>query len=292
MKMRVMTTMTLAGLLGLSAGGALCQGPAASAAAMTPAQAQMRSRLAKAYQFKEKGKPAEAIAAFRNVLRTDPGNSEAIMELGYLHAGLKQWPAAAKYLKQASEQDPGSMRLRMDLAYARSAMGDEAGAAEQFRAVAAEPGEFQQRAREALAALGAGAEAASRASQRRIVNEGWAALRRGDRANARRKFEQALAKDPKDAGVLKQVGFLDLHDGKMEAAVRNFETARALDAGDHFIALQLGYLYDRMGDKERSREAFTAALASPDEKIHAAAETALRGTAGAAPKTEPALPAL
>lgn len=290
--MRVMTTMTLAGLLGLAAGEGRCQGQAASAAAMTPAQARMRSRLAKAYQSKEQGRPAEAIAAFKNVLRTDPGNSEAIMELGYLHASLKQWPAAAKYLRQASEQDPGNMRLRMDLAYARSAMGDEAGAAESFRAVAAETGEFQQKAREALAALGAGAEATARAGHRRIVNEGWAALRRGDRAVARRKFEQALAKDSKDAGVLKQVGFLDLHDGKMESAVRRFETARALDANDHFIALQLGYLYDRLGEKDRSREAFTAALASPDEKIHAAAQEALRGTAAAAPKKEPAHPAL
>lgn len=287
--MKTILTMTAAAfLLAAGAAGAAAQGAQAPQA---PAQAQMRSRLAKAYELKEKNKPADAIAAFRQVLRTDPGNTEAIIELAYLHAGLRQWPAAAKYLRQASMQDPGNMRLRMDLAHALSAVDDAAGAAEQFRVVAAEPGEFQEKARQALSTLGAGAQAQQRAGYRKTVNEGWAALRRGDRAGARRKFEQALAMDPKDAGVIKQVGFLDLHDGKMEAAVRNFETARALDSGDHFIALQLGYLYERMGDKERSREAFTSAMASPDEKIHAAARAALRETAGTAPRGQ-AKPAL
>lgn len=282
-------TMTAAALLAL-AGGALAQAPV-DPAAVGPARAQMRSRLAKAYQLKERDKAPEAIAAFRSVLRADPGNSEAIIELGYLHAGLKQWPVAAKYLGQASAQDPGNLRLRMDLGYARAALNDPAGAAEQFRVVAAEPGEFQERARKELQSLGAEAQAQSRTGHRKTVNEGWAALRRGDRAGARRKFEQALALEPKDAGVLKQVGFLDLHDGKVESAVRNFETARSLDAGDHFIALQLGYLYDRMGEKARSRDAFISALASPDEKIHAAAKAALRDAGGAMPKAD-AKPAL
>lgn len=286
--MTLVTTMTAALLLA-TAGGASAQG--ASAGAPVAGAAQMRSRLAKAYQLKERNKPAEAIEAFRQVLRTDPGNTEAIIELAYLHAGLRQWQAAAKYLRHATLQDPGNMRLRMDLAHALSSLDDGAGAAEQFRVVAAVPGEFQEKAREALAVLGAGAQAPARAGHRKTVNEGWAALRRGDRVGARRKFEQALAIDPKDAGVIKQVGFLDLHDGKMEAAVRNFETARALDGNDHFIALQLGYLYERMGDKERSREAFTSAMASPDEKIHAAARAALRETAGTAPRGQ-AKPAL
>lgn len=288
--MRV-TTMTLAALLGLAAVEAYSQGVAPAATAMTPSQAQMRSKLARAYQLKEKSKPLQAIAAFKTVLKTDPGNSEAIVELGYLYAGMKQWPAAAKYFKQAVDQDPGNMRLRMDLAYARAGMRNFSGAAEEFRVVANEPGEFQQRAKEALDAMGAEAQAGANAGHRKTVSEGWAALRRGDRPTARRKFEAALKADPKDAAVLKQVGFLDLQDGRMPEAVKKFEMARELDSSDYFIALQLGYLYERMNKKEEARGAFTAAMSSPDEKIRAAAKAALAPVAPAAPSIPASAPA-
>lgn len=293
MMMRVMMVMTMTmtmTLLGLEVHDACSQGTASTA--MSPMQAQTRSKMARAYQLKERGRREDAISVFKTVLKTDPGNSEALVELGYLYASLKQWPAAAKYLKLAVEQDPGNIRLRMDLGHVRASMKDFAGAAEQFRVAANEPGEFQVKAQEALSAMGANAQVSVHAGQRKMIGEGWSALRRGDRATARRKFEAALENDSSDASIIKQVGFLNLQDGRMNEAIDKFEAARALDAKDHFIALQLGYLYERVNKKERARDAFTAALASPDEKIRAAAQTALASSSAGASSTATSDPSL
>jgi tetratricopeptide (TPR) repeat protein len=190
-----------------------------------------------------------------------------------------------KYLGAASAQDPGNMRLHMDLGYASQALKRYAAAGEQFRLVAEHAGEFQQQAEKALESVTVSTPTSSAADarQRRLLERGYAALNRGDKAAAAKSFAAAVANDPKDTAALKQLGFIDLDMGRIPEAAANFEAARALEPSDYFVALQLGYTYERLQKTEQAREAFDAALASTDEKIRGAAQAALHPSVAAAP---------
>src|SRR5882672_2930844 len=67
---------------------------------------QVSSKLEKGYRLLRENKRTEALAAFSNVIQTDPSNHAALVELGYLQSGFKHWRSAVKYLKAASAQDP------------------------------------------------------------------------------------------------------------------------------------------------------------------------------------------
>jgi uncharacterized protein HemY len=247
-------------------------------------QSPVKADLEKGYRLKSENKPAEAAVAFGAVLKKDPTNHAANVELGYLNAGLKKWNAAAKYLSAAVTQDPANQRLRMDLGYVYQSLKKPAQAAEQFKAAAELGGEFQQQARAALDAVGTPAVVPSESDvkARKALERGYAALGKGDKASARKAFASVVASDPRNEAALKQLGFLNLSEKRFAEAAKNFEAVRAINAGDHFIALQLGYTYDRLQQKERAREAFSAALASSDAKVREAAQSALQTSGGPA----------
>lgn len=243
---------------------------AAGAAPSNPAASPLKKDLERAYQMKEGGRVPEALAAFGAVLKKDPNNIAALSEVGYLHMGLKQYAAAARSFEAASLQEPGNTRLRMDLGYAYQSLKRAPQARAQFAFVASVPGELQEQAREALR------EMAAPGRQAGLRSEGYAALKRGDQAGARKAFVAALAQDRDDALALKQLGFIDLAEGRLEAAAEGFERLRTLTPDDHFVALQLGYTYDRMKKSELARQAYGAALASTDMKVVDAARAALK----------------
>ena len=254
-------------------------------AAASKAASPFKKQLEKGYRLKEQKRSGEAIAVFAAVLAKDPGNHAALIELGYLHAGLKHYNSAIKYLAAASAQDPSSMRLHMDLGYAEQAAKKYAAAGDQFQIVAEHKDEFQDQAQKALATVKAPSPAVIQADakQRHLREQGYAELKRGDKAAAAKTFEEASIHDPKDAASLKQLGFIHFDAGDLAAAADNFQAVRALEPSDYVVALQLGYTYERLQKKERAREQFSAALASGDEKVHGAAQAALQASGGAVP---------
>ncbi len=267
----------------------------AQTAAVPPSSSvakQVKPLLARAYRLRAAKKNAESLAAFKRVLAVDPQNHAALMEAGYVYAGLKQWGSALKYLSQASAQDQSNLRLHMDIGYARQALKQYEDAGAEFKVVAQQPGEFQDQAQKALDSLkgAASPETAADARHRRQLEQGYAALKRGDSAAARVKFESAVAADPKDAAALKQLGFINLQDGRQNEAAANFEAARSIEPDDLFIALQLGYVYQRLQKGDEARGAFNAALASVDPKIHDAAAAALKPATQTAAGPAPASP--
>jgi Flp pilus assembly protein TadD len=242
----------------------------------------VKKKLERAYGLIGAGRNAEAIPVLNGVLSIDPHNHAALVELGYLHAGLKHGSLAVRYLKTAVAQDPANMRLHMDLGYACQSLKDSSAASREFEMVAQTPGEFQVQAQTALRVL-KDAERVGRPedeSQRLLLEQGYAALRQGDMALARGQFEAALRNDPGNATIIRQLGHMSLDAGELPAAAERFEAAHRLQPDDGFVALQLGYIYQRMNRKVPSIDAFRSALASSDEKIHAAAELALRPSAG------------
>ncbi len=254
-----------------------------------PQKSPLKADFELAYRLKSQERAAQALAAFNAILRKDRGNHVALVEAGYLHGSLQHYDLAVKYLAAAVAQEPGSMRLRMDLGYAHLALKQYAAAGEQFVIVAGEPGEFQAVAQGALLASRRALAVAGHAStrHRELLEQGYAALNRGDQTLARKAFESVLVKDPKDEAALKQLGFINFAEGKLMEAASNFEAARALRPNDYFLALQLGYTYDKLKKKDLAREAFAVALASGEEKIHNAAQSALQASGN----QRPAVPA-
>lgn len=259
----------------------LSAGPARSeerAAMKSPHKAEFE----RGYQLKERKQDAEALAVFNGILRQDPRNHAALTEAGYLHASLKQYAPAAERLAAASAQDPDNMRLRMDLGFVLQALKRYGAANEQFQAVAEKPGEFQEAAQAAALEIHRQLAAVSpaEAKRRKAMERGYAALKRGDRTEARKAFVSAAAMDPKDDAARKQLGFMNFEEGKLTAAAADFEAVRALRPNDYLVVLQLGYTYERLKKKEQAREAFSAALVSTDAKIHDAAQSALQASGG------------
>jgi tetratricopeptide (TPR) repeat protein len=243
-----------------------------------------KAEFERAYQLKERKQDAQALAVFNGILRKDPRNHAALTEAGYLNASLKQYAPAAERLSAASAQDPDNMRLRMDLGYVLQAQKRYAAANEQFQAVAEKPGEFQEAAQAASVEIHRQLAAVdpAEAKHRKTMERGYAALKRGDRMEARKAFASAAAMDPKDEAARKQLGFMNFEEGKLTAAAADFEAVRGMRPNDYLVALQLGYTYERLKKKEQAREAFSAALVSTDAKIHDAAQTALQASGGQA----------
>jgi tetratricopeptide (TPR) repeat protein len=250
----------------------------AAAGRAAPA-ASVQSRLEKGYLLAEEKKNTEAISAFSSVLKTEPDNHAALVALGYLYSGVKQWKSAVKNFKAAASQDPADQRLRMDYAYALQGEGDLDAASVEFASLAGQQGEFQAAARVALESAQTASSAKPADSKvRGLLERGYAALSRGDKASARTQFEAALKLDSANTAALKQLGFLNFDAGRLLAAAGNFEAARAVEPDDYLTALQLGYTYAKLRKGEEAREAFTAASASSDAKIHDAAVAALNPT--------------
>lgn len=256
--------------------------------------APVKKELERGYGLIRANKRAEAIQAFSAVLRDDPTNKAATIELAYLNSGLKRWPSAIKFFRSATEQDPQNPQLHMDLGYAYQAVKDYGSASKEFETVASSPGEFQTQAQSALKMakdMQEGARAAADAKTGKALQAAYAALKAGKNQQARRGFEAVLKENPNNAQAAKQLGYMDLQAGDLEAAAKRFETARAAEASDYFVALQLGYVYEHLGERAKAAEAFNAALASTDEKIHSAAAAALGPNVPAAtPAGAPARP--
>lgn len=100
--------------------------------------------------------------------------------------------------------------------------------------------------------------------------------RRGD---AQVQFKAVVALPGEmQAVALKELGFMNLADGRLQAAAANFEALRVLTPTDLYSVLQLGYTYDRLRKADQAREAYSAALASGDEKVRDAAQAALKAS--------------
>ena len=204
---------------------------------------------------------------------TGPDGRAARLEMAYLRLREKNWKESVTLLGALLDEEPGDKRLRMELGYARYALGDPAAAADEFTLVAREPGEFQPQALEALKTIASEAPRELRSDA--LLNDGYDDLRRGDKGKARDKFQMALRADPGRTAITKQLGYMSLAEGDMAAAAERFKGVQLLAPSDYKTALELGYIYDSLHDEAGAEKSFAAALPSRDPEIHAAARDAL-----------------
>ncbi len=202
----------------------------------------------------------------------------ARVELAYLRLREKKWKESVALLGALLDEEPGDKRLRMELGYARYALGDPAAANDEFTLVAREPGEFQPQALEALKNIAS--EASQELRSDAYLDGAYDDLRRGDKAKARDKFQMALRANPGRTSIAKQLGYMSIAEGDMAGAAENFKGVRRLEPQDYKTALELGYIYDSLHDEAGAEKSFAAALPSRDPKIHAAAQEALESVRG------------
>ena len=245
-------------------------------------QAPAASPIDAAYAALKEGRTDDAAALLKSVPRADPAARLARHELAYLHLRKKEWKEAIALLGELLDGAAPDARLRMELGYARQALGDRAAAADEFTLAAKEPGEFQQQARAALAGLAAGPSGEQGGDV--LSNEGYEHLRKDDPAAAREKFSMALRSDPGRTLIAKQLGYMSLAEGDGAAAAARLEGVRRLAPRDYQTALELGYIYDSLHDEAAAERSFAAALPSPDPGVQAAARRALAGYRG---RTDP-----
>jgi tetratricopeptide (TPR) repeat protein len=237
------------------------------------------------YDLLKADRPDEAAAILKEILRSDPEDRRARIELAYLYIRSKTWKEALALLDSLLEEDPTDMRLRMERGYVRQAMGELYAAADEFRIVLRESNEFHDQARDALKEVEYEASpAARRIASTTLVNEGYDDLKRGDKTAARDKFNEALYQVPGSTEVSKQLGYMYAVEGNSAAALDHFAGLHRLTPLDYESTLELGYLYESLHDEAGAKKAFAAALPSPDRKIHAEAAAALKEIYG---RTDP-----
>lgn len=117
------------------------------------------------------GRPAEAERGFQNVLKARPGDPQALNALGQFYASQENWTKALPLLEEAADATPGELAYRHHFALALAESGDVEAAFAQFRQAVGE------------------AEA--------HYNIGFLMLEKGHKELARRRFQQAIALNPK-----------------------------------------------------------------------------------------------
>lgn len=204
------------------------------------------------------------------------GPRAARLERAYAALSREEWKEGVRLLGTVIDEEPGNQRLRLERGYALFAAGQMGPAGDEFSSVAGRGGEFAAQAAEALKAVEAeGSDAALAARRDGILDQGYEALAKGRREEARRRFLAALEADPTRIDVHKQLGYMSIHEGDMPGAANSLESARRMNPLDHTTALELGYVYAGMNRRAGAEKNFRFALASPDPEVRRKAEAGL-----------------
>ncbi|MBI2526659.1 MAG: tetratricopeptide repeat protein [Candidatus Rokubacteria bacterium] len=239
---------------------ALAGGCARSPEARKARHLERGERYAKAEKYRD------AIIEFRNVLRIDSANAQAIRQLGLAHFQLGEMGQAFRFLLRAQELEPDQLEVRLKLAsiYLLGGKPDEA------RAQAEIVLERQPKNLEALVlAAGAastpeGVEAAIRRLEAARADFGGQArlylalaalhLKKRDVPAAERAFQEAVAREPKS--VEAHLALANFLVGKRDAsgAEREFKTAAELAPAGSPARVRLADFYLLLGRPEEAKK--------------------------------------
>lgn len=182
------------------------------------------------------GELTEGIARWQGVVAQSPDNFSAHEELARLAEQRGENGLAAKHYRRAWSLRPGKRSLLID--FARVEQGESA--------------------RVALLA-------ASRSADSRSAETALDLL--GDRYPYVSEFRAALALEPRNLLLRRELGFLLLALNNPAAAETEFHTVVELDPGDLTAGAQLGFLRLARGDRESAIPLLERALGSPDEAL-------------------------
>ncbi len=191
----------------------------------------------------------EGIARWQQALGMSPDNFSAHEELAHLAEQRDELDLAAEHYEKAWHLRPDRRDLLLDLGRVWQA---------------------QNRPEEALSAL----LAASRAGEPRVAEEARELL--PARYPFVYEFEKALALDPANVELRRELAYLHLEMKSREQAEKEFEAVVAGAPTDLVSAAQLGLLRLNRGDSEGAMPLLQAVLASNDDELADRVRVALR----------------
>jgi protein O-mannosyl-transferase len=168
----------------------------------------------------DEGRIDKAVEYFKTALGIDRNDVEALVNLGNIAAGQKEYAKAADYLSRAVKLRPGYVSAMHNYALALASLGETEKAVEILRkALAIEPDST-------------------------TVNGslGVVLARRGDLDAAVSCLRKALEGSPKDVDVHNNLGMALLEQGKVADALRCWQQAICLDPHDGFAVQQLAWV--------------------------------------------------
>jgi Flp pilus assembly protein TadD len=171
--------------------------------------AQTDGQLAEGLDLERAGRREPAVEIYREILRMDPGNPEALHRLGCLAAQCGNWQRALQLLSRAAHNAEGCAEIRGDYGRICHACGDHAAAASQLEAaLRIDP---------------------TRADDAVLLGDCYLASGQSDKAHEA--YQAALRVDPGSLSALFGINHALMTQGKMEAGVRAWKAALERDPG-------------------------------------------------------------
>jgi tetratricopeptide (TPR) repeat protein len=214
-----------------------------------------RVLLRRGQRFGKEGRFDLAEGAFRAAVASDPGNAEALTNLGISLANLGRTDEAQKNLVESLRLDDSSAVAHLSLGVIYDRRGEDASAITQYRsAIEHDPNNIQAAVYMADAIMRTGSsldaarwyrQALSRepGSTRIALSLAFALMKAADRGEALKVLEIAFSRQPQNAEVINTLARLlatapesEVRDGKRALAMAKslFEATRSLEVGQTY----------------------------------------------------------
>ncbi len=218
--------------------------------------------------YRHAGRPDQAVAIFRQAIKSDPDDLDARLQLVEALLANDQEGAAQNELWRILERDPKHVEALLRLASLHMERGEWYAAEQQLRKV------LQQEPQH---------ETARGQMARALIERGRSHHRSGLLANARQAFQQALTYTPDDYYAYIDLGRVDLDADRFDDAREDFERAFALapDKLDAYGQIFRCWVIEKdMGEARKIlTRAETNAQLTPDFYIHAGLDCLVQGVA-------------
>ena len=190
-----------------------------------------------AYLLRSLGRPDEAEAAFRTMLRVAPTHGPALAGLGYIMRERGDHPEAVRLFEAAAAADRDKIDLKAEVGHELRALRRFAEAEAAYREVIK----------------------GSPTHGGALIGLGHLLRERGDRGGALAVFEAASGSDPRNLAIRNAIGYLLRDMRRLDEAEAAFRGILA-SAPAHCGALTgLGFVSGERGDRDESLKAFEAA---------------------------------
>lgn len=192
----------------------------------------------------------EALKTLAPLLASRMNDAQALALAGEAYLVKGDAVKAADYFERALAIDPDNAAIRTRLGFSHLASGNTKNAIHELAEVATRPNQhgaemllilthLNQREYDQALALIAQLDTKLARSPAMLNMAGRAYLGKNDRANARQRFEQALAAEPLYYPAVSSLAQLDLQDNQPEAARKRFEAILSRDKNNLFAMMAL-----------------------------------------------------
>lgn len=239
------------------------------------------AELQRGLELHRDGQAAEAAEAYRNVLKLDPNNVDALNLISIIFTDSGNPALAIDLVTRATEVAPDYFAPWMTLGNACQAAGRLDAAVGAFqKAIALQPdvAEVHNNLASALVDLGRYDEAASAAAKAIRLqhdlaeahnNFANALLGMGEVKQAIESYRQAVRLRPDFSDAVYNLGGAYMADGRLEQAIVCYRTAAMRDPGRAIIHYNLGNALFEVGRLDEAVIAYRAAIAIDPESIDA-----------------------